>query len=84
MHVSPEAEEKGPLFAVRNGYIISLDVHERIITLEVDDEEMQKREGGKNTVREAPGRGYGNYIMSMFIRYTWAVILIFLGLETGR
>jgi dihydroxy-acid dehydratase len=42
-HVSPEAAEGGPIALVRDGDIIELDMNNRTITLEVSDEELERR-----------------------------------------
>ncbi len=43
LHVSPEAREFGPLAAVENGDMISLDATAGVLTLEVPDEEIAAR-----------------------------------------
>jgi dihydroxy-acid dehydratase len=43
LHASPEAAVGGPLALVRNGDQISLDVPSRLLSLEVSDEELQRR-----------------------------------------
>ena len=43
LHITPEAAERGPLAAVRDGDMISLDVAARSLTLEISDEEMASR-----------------------------------------
>ena len=42
-HVSPEAQEGGPIALVRDGDMISYDIEARTITLEVSDEELAER-----------------------------------------
>lgn len=42
-HVSPEAAEGGPIAVVRNGDVISYDIPARRLSLEVSNEELQKR-----------------------------------------
>lgn len=42
-HISPEAAEGGPIAFVEDGDIIELDLNNRKITLEVSDEELEKR-----------------------------------------
>jgi dihydroxy-acid dehydratase len=59
LHVSPEAVVGGPLAAVKDGDIISLNVDERTITLEVEDEEIQKRLVALQKREDSPVRGYG-------------------------
>lgn len=43
LHVAPEVAVGGPLAIVRDGDIITLNLHERRIALEVDDEEISRR-----------------------------------------
>lgn len=59
LHVAPEAAAGGPLAAVRDGDIISLNVDEREIKLEVEDEEIQRRLRAVRRSKEGPSRGYG-------------------------
>jgi dihydroxy-acid dehydratase len=42
-HISPEAQEGGPLALVQNGDIVTIDVPKRIIDVDVSDQEMEKR-----------------------------------------
>lgn len=42
-HVSPEAYDGGPIAAVRDGDIISIDIPQRKIELKVSDEEIKRR-----------------------------------------
>ena len=42
-HVAPEALDGGPIGLVKDGDIISINVPERTITLEVDEEELEQR-----------------------------------------
>ena len=42
-HVSPEAAAGGPIALVRNGDIISIDIPNHTLTLEVGEKELQKR-----------------------------------------
>ena len=42
-HVSPEAREDGPIAAIQNGDIIEIDINNRIINVELTDEEIEKR-----------------------------------------
>ncbi|MDJ0814815.1 MAG: dihydroxy-acid dehydratase [Desulfobacterales bacterium] len=45
-HISPEAAEGGPIAAVRDGDTITIDIPNRTIRLEVDDEEISTRLAG--------------------------------------
>lgn len=61
LHVTPESAENGPLAIVRNGDMIMLDVEKRLLQLEIDDAEMQRRltELGSSTQRlNIPESGY--------------------------
>lgn len=42
-HVSPEAAERGPIAAVQDGDMISIDIENKTLTLEVPEEEIKRR-----------------------------------------
>jgi len=42
-HVSPEAAERGPIAALVEGDLITIDITNRILKVELSDEEIQKR-----------------------------------------
>ncbi|MCX7875946.1 MAG: dihydroxy-acid dehydratase [Melioribacteraceae bacterium] len=42
-HISPEAAERGPIAAIKNGDIIEIDIPNRKINVLLSDEEIQKR-----------------------------------------
>jgi len=42
-HISPEAAEGGPIAAIQNGDIIRIDIPNKTINVELNDEEIQKR-----------------------------------------
>ncbi len=42
-HVSPEAAEKGPIAAVRSGDMITIDLHNRVISVDLSDETIEQR-----------------------------------------
>lgn len=42
-HVSPEAAERGPIAAVRNGDIIAIDIPNRRLDVELPDDEIMRR-----------------------------------------
>ncbi len=42
-HVSPEAADKGPIAALRNGDIISIDIPNKKIEMELSEEEIESR-----------------------------------------
>ena len=43
LHVSPESAMGGPINFVEDGDIITLDVHERKLSIDVSDEELEQR-----------------------------------------
>jgi dihydroxy-acid dehydratase len=42
-HISPEAMEKGPIAALKDGDIIKIDMNNGILEANIDDEELKKR-----------------------------------------
>ena len=42
-HVTPEAQDGGPIALIENGDTITIDAVERVMNLEIDDHEMEKR-----------------------------------------
>ncbi|MBJ2149526.1 L-arabinonate dehydratase [Paracoccus sp. IB05] len=58
LHTSPEAAAGGPLAVVRNGDMISLDVPNRALTLEISDEELAARLAEWQPPAEQPASGY--------------------------
>jgi dihydroxy-acid dehydratase len=42
-HISPEAAERGPIAALRNGDVIKIDIPNRTLNVELSDEEISKR-----------------------------------------
>lgn len=57
-HVSPEAAEGGPIAFVRDGDMIELDMNNRKITLEVSDEELERRRAEWTGFEPKIKRGY--------------------------
>ncbi|TMV48371.1 dihydroxy-acid dehydratase [Paenibacillus mesophilus] len=57
-HVSPEAAEGGPIAFVHDGDIIELDMNNRKITLEVSDEELERRRAAWAGFEPKIKRGY--------------------------
>ncbi|WP_027088156.1 dihydroxy-acid dehydratase [Cohnella panacarvi] len=57
-HVSPEAAEGGPIAFVHDGDMIELDMNNRKITLEVSDEELEKRRSEWKGFEPKIKRGY--------------------------
>lgn len=51
-HISPEAADGGPIAAVRDGDIIEIDIDQRRLHLEVDEETIKERLASKaDTIR---------------------------------
>lgn len=65
LHVSPESSVGGTLALVQNGDIIELDVKNRKLTLEVSNEELQKRRKKWTPPKPMADRGY----VKMFIEH---------------
>ncbi len=57
-HISPEAAEGGPIAFVHDGDIIELDMNNRTITLEVSDEELERRRSEWKGFEPKIKRGY--------------------------
>ncbi|MFH1795849.1 MAG: L-arabinonate dehydratase [Pseudomonadota bacterium] len=58
LHTSPEAAAGGPLAVVRDGDMISLDVPNRSLTVEISDEELAARLAAWTPSHEIPASGY--------------------------
>lgn len=58
LHVSPEAAVGGPLALVENGDMISLNVHNRILQLNVSPEILATRKAGWKFTEKLHSRGY--------------------------
>jgi dihydroxy-acid dehydratase len=64
LHVSPEANQGGPLGLVKNGDRIRLSVQERRIDLLVDEAELERRRAEKAEAKAPlPTRGYAKLYM---------------------
>jgi dihydroxy-acid dehydratase len=59
LHVAPESHVGGPLAFVRDGDLIELDVAGRRLSLEVSDEELDKRRADWQQPAPKFARGYG-------------------------
>lgn len=57
LHVSPEAAAGGPLALVQTGDVITLDVHQRLLQLEVDENTLATRRS-KWIAPPLPERGW--------------------------
>jgi L-arabonate dehydrase len=58
LHVSPEAAAGGTLNIIENGDVITLDVHNRILHVELSDEDIIKRKQHKKQAVQFQQRGY--------------------------
>lgn len=58
LHVVPEAAIGGPLAHVKNGDKITLDIHNRKLSLDISDEELSKRKNGWQPPAVNHRRGY--------------------------
>jgi len=58
LHTAPEAAAGGPLAVVQDGDMISLDVANRSLTLEIDDTELAERLANWQPVESPFSRGY--------------------------
>ena len=63
-HVSPEASRGGPIAAIREGDIISIDVEKRRLDVELSDEEIKTRLAGW----KAPAPRYQTGVMAKYAR----------------
>ncbi|MFF7649958.1 L-arabinonate dehydratase [Streptomyces sp. NPDC007983] len=59
LHIAPESYIGGPLALVRDGDLITLDVAARVLRLEVDDAELERRRAEWTAPPPRYGRGYG-------------------------
>jgi len=59
LHVAPESAVGGPLALVRTGDSITLDVERRVLSMDVDDEELAKRRAQWMPPQPHYKRGYG-------------------------
>ncbi len=67
LHVSPESAAGGPLAAVRNGDLITVDVSERRIHLHLDEAEIAARVASFVPPDRAYPRGY-NRLFAQHVR----------------
>ena len=59
LHVAPESFVGGPLALVRDGDVIELDIPGRRLSLQVSDEELERRRAAWRKPPPRYGRGYG-------------------------
>jgi len=57
-HISPEAAEGGPIAFVKDGDMIELDLNQRKITLEISDEEFERRKAEWKGFEPKVKKGY--------------------------
>nr|WP_315595593.1 L-arabinonate dehydratase [uncultured Cupriavidus sp.] len=67
LHVAPEAYIGGPFALVRTGDLITVDIEQRSIHLEVSDDELAARRAAWTPLPPRYARGYG-YIFSRHVR----------------
>lgn len=60
LHVSPEAATGGNFSVIENGDMITLDVHNRSLTVAVSDEELEQRRKNRKKSPPIVDRGYVN------------------------
>ena len=56
-HVAPEAAVGGPIGLIQDGDIVVMDVEKRILSVEIDDKEMDKRKQAWNPIPSKYSRG---------------------------
>jgi dihydroxy-acid dehydratase len=85
LHVAPESAAGGPLSLVRDGDVISLDVPNRRIDLDVPTEELQRREPSKaaGASYSAPLRGWQQLYVDHVMQADRGVDLDFLVGSSG-
>ncbi|AQU03149.1 MAG: dihydroxy-acid dehydratase [Dehalococcoides mccartyi] len=60
-HVSPEAAARGPIAALRDGDMINIDIHNYKLSVELSDEEIQKRLANVPAFKPKITSGYLKY-----------------------
>lgn len=74
-HVSPEAAEKGPIAALKDGDIISIDIPNCSLNVELSDEEIQKRLNELPKFKPKITKGYlARYTKMVTSAYTGAIL----------
>ncbi|MDD9929166.1 MAG: dihydroxy-acid dehydratase, partial [Rhodospirillaceae bacterium] len=66
LHVAPESYVGGPLALVQTGDMVTVDVDKRLIQMEVDDAELDRRKAAWQPLPPRFERGYG-YVFSQHI-----------------
>ncbi len=57
-HVSPEAAEKGPIAAVENGDLVTIDIPNRTISVDLSDEVIEQRQASLPVFEPKVKKGY--------------------------
>lgn len=86
LHVAPEAAAGGPLAFVRTGDVITLDVENRILTLNVSDEELHARaqSPASEAGYAAPARGWAKLYVDHVMQADQGADLDFLVGSSGE
>ncbi|KMS82407.1 dihydroxy-acid dehydratase, partial [Streptomyces regensis] len=85
LHVSPESAIGGPLAYVRDGDTVRLSVTDRVLSLEVSDDELARRAEGQPVTRPAtPARGYRKLFVDEVTQAEEGVDFRFLQAESKR
>ena len=85
LHVAPEAAAGGPLALVRTGDLITLDVNNRSLHLEVSDDELQSRHPSPSSTARyaAPTRGWAKLYVDHVLQADQGADLDFLVGSSG-
>lgn len=74
-HVSPEAAERGPIAAIRNGDLISIDIPNKILSVKLSDEEIKERLSELPKFEPKINKGYlGRYSRMVTSANTGAIL----------
>lgn len=84
LHVAPEAYVGGNLALVRSGDMISIDVPQRRIAVEVSDEELARRRAAWTPLPPRFGRGYGWMLSQHILQADAGCDLDFLQTQFGE
>jgi len=84
LHVAPEAAVGGPLAHVRTGDPITLDVDRRLLQLEVDAAELDRRRDSWTPPPRAYDRGYGSLFLDHVLQADRGVDFDFLVGASGH
>jgi dihydroxy-acid dehydratase len=73
-HVTPEAVDGGPIALVQDGDIIAIDIPQRLVTLEVPEEELARRRSAWQRPERRLGGVLGRYVALVSGADTGAVL----------